>query len=57
MRVAVGATENAIRLQFLGEAVMLSLIGGAAGVLFGTAGSYVIGRSFGWSMAMSAQAS
>lgn len=56
VRVAVGATQNAIRLQFLGEAVMLSLIGGAAGVILGTAGSYLIGRSFGWSMAMSPQA-
>jgi putative ABC transport system permease protein len=53
VRVAVGATEEAIRLQFLSESVMLSLIGGAAGVLFGMAGSFVIGRSFGWSMEMS----
>jgi putative ABC transport system permease protein len=53
VRVAVGATEGAIRLQFLGEAVMLSLIGGAAGVLLGMVGSFVIGRGFGWSMEMS----
>ena len=53
VRVAVGATEGAIRLQFLGEAIMLSLIGGAAGVLLGMAGSFLIGRSFGWSMPMS----
>src|SRR5438270_1313313 len=32
VRVAVGATENAIRVQFLGEAAMLSLIGWRSGV-------------------------
>jgi putative ABC transport system permease protein len=53
VRVAVGATEEAIRLQFLGEAVMLSLVGGAAGVLFGIGGSFLIGSSFGWPMEMS----
>jgi len=50
VRVAVGATEGAIQLQFLSEAVLLSLIGGAAGVVFGIAGSFMIGRSFGWPM-------
>ena len=53
LRVAVGATEEAIRLQFLGEAVMLSLIGGGAGVLAGMIASLLIGRGFGWSMEMS----
>src|ERR1051326_982588 len=53
LRMAVGATEEAIRLQFLGEAVMLCLIGGAAGLIFGVAGSYAISRSAGWSTEMS----
>ncbi len=35
VRVSVGATEEAIQLQFLGESVMLSLVGGAAGVVVG----------------------
>jgi putative ABC transport system permease protein len=56
VRVAVGATEEAIQLQFLGESVMLSLVGGAAGVLFGFLGSYLVGQTLRWQMQMSFEA-
>jgi putative ABC transport system permease protein len=56
VRVAVGATEEAIQLQFLGESVMLSLVGGAAGVLFGIVGSILVGRTLNWPMQMSLEA-
>ncbi len=53
VRLAIGATEAAIQLQFLGESVMLSLAGGAIGVLLGVVGSYLIGRTLGWQMEVS----
>ena len=53
VRIAVGATEEAIQLQFLGESVMLSLVGGAAGVILGIIGSVLIGKTLGWPMEMS----
>ncbi len=35
---------------------MLSLVGGAAGVLFGVFGSYLVGRTLQWPIEMSLQA-
>jgi ABC-type antimicrobial peptide transport system permease subunit len=53
VRVAVGATEQVIQLQFLGESIMLSLVGGTAGVLFGVFGSYLVGQTLNWPIEMS----
>jgi putative ABC transport system permease protein len=56
VRVSVGATEEAIRLQFLGESVFLSLVGGAAGVLVGVVTSIFLGRAMSWPMTLSPDA-
>lgn len=56
VRVAVGATEEAIQLQFLGESIMLSLVGGGAGVLFGIFGSYLVGQTLHWPIQLSVEA-
>jgi len=39
IRLAIGAMENEVLTQFLVEAVMLSLIGGIAGIAFGLGGA------------------
>src|SRR6202043_3495356 len=38
VRMAVGATESDVQQQFLVEAVTLSMLGGAIGILFGLVG-------------------
>jgi len=43
IRQAVGATQGDIRLQFLAEALMLSLVGGLLGVAGGIGGSWLYG--------------
>jgi putative ABC transport system permease protein len=43
IRQAVGATPNDIRLQFLTEALMLSIIGGLIGIIVGVGGAYIFG--------------
>lgn len=56
VRMAIGATDTNIQLQFLGEAIVLSLFGGLCGVVLGTAASYIIGSALDWPMAMSGRA-
>ena len=48
MRMAIGATESDVRMQFLGEATVLSLLGGAMGVLLGVVGSSVLSTALQW---------
>lgn len=44
LRKAVGATEKVILLQFLIEALVLSLVGGFIGISLGAFGSFVVGK-------------
>lgn len=44
LRKAVGATEKVILLQFVIEALTLSLVGGIIGITLGALGSFVLGR-------------
>jgi putative ABC transport system permease protein len=48
IRMAIGAKTWDIRLQFIMEAVILSLIGGITGLVVGIAGSYAISMIAGW---------
>ncbi len=50
IRKAIGAKASDIQLQFLLEAVMLSLFGGGLGIFFGIAASYAIGKIAGWNI-------
>ncbi len=43
IRQAVGATPDDIRLQFLTEALMLSIVGGLIGIIVGVGGAYIFG--------------
>jgi putative ABC transport system permease protein len=47
LRRALGATRGQIRTQFLAEAILLSLVGGAAGVAIGMAATTIYARGHG----------
>ncbi len=47
LRRALGATRGQIRIQFLAEAILLSLAGGAAGVIAGVAATAIYARGHG----------
>jgi putative ABC transport system permease protein len=53
IRMAIGAKTWDIRLQFIIEAMILSLIGGIAGILAGVSGSALISVSAGWATVVS----
>jgi len=43
IRQSIGATPEDIRLQFLTEALLLSIVGGLIGVIVGVGGAYIFG--------------
>ena len=49
LRLSVGARDMDVLLQFLVEAVVLSLAGGAIGIALGFGASYTISRIMQWS--------
>jgi putative ABC transport system permease protein len=51
--MAIGATESDVHRQFLIEAVTLSFIGGAIGILLGLVTTFLIPRVLGWAVSVS----
>ena len=56
IRMAIGATEGDVQQQFLIEAVVLSLVGGAVGIMSGVGASYLITQTLGWPVLVSPMA-
>jgi putative ABC transport system permease protein len=50
LRRALGATKGHIRIQFLAEAILLALLGGAAGVGLGVLSTAVYASGKGWTV-------
>ena len=48
VRMAVGATEKDVQMQFLSEAVVMSLMGGAIGLALGMLSSVAVARILQW---------
>jgi putative ABC transport system permease protein len=56
LRRALGATRGQIRIQFVAEAILLALAGGAAGVLLGAAATAVYAHAKGWAIVIPPEA-
>jgi putative ABC transport system permease protein len=56
LRRALGATRGQIRIQFLSEAILLSLIGGVAGVIMGVISTAVYAHAKGWAIVIPPEA-
>jgi len=53
IRMAIGAKTWDIRLQFIIEALTLSLTGGVIGIIFGVSGSKILAMAAGWTTVVS----
>ena len=56
LRRALGATKGHIRVQFLSEAILLSLLGGAVGVILGVLSTAVYAHTKGWATVIPTEA-
>jgi putative ABC transport system permease protein len=56
LRRAIGSTKGQIRIQFLAEAILLALIGGAVGVGAGALATTIYARARGWATIIPAEA-
>ena len=54
IRMSIGAREGDILLQFLVEAIVLSMIGGFLGMALGSAATIGLGRALDWPLSPSA---
>jgi putative ABC transport system permease protein len=53
IRIAIGATEQDVQRQFLIESFVLSVIGGAVGIVVGIGSSFFISKQFHWPISIS----
>ena len=56
LRLSVGARDVDVLLQFLIEAIVLSVVGGAIGVATGYTAAHVLGQAMNWSTAVTSDA-
>jgi putative ABC transport system permease protein len=55
IRMAIGAKKNDILLQFMAEAVLLTMLGGVIGIALGAGGATIVSRLLGWPTMISFQ--
>ena len=53
IRLAIGASQNKVMLQFLVEAIVLSAAGGLVGIAVGIGGSVALASAMGWPFVLS----
>jgi putative ABC transport system permease protein len=56
LRLSVGASDVDVLLQFIVEAIVLSVAGGVIGIATGVAASYVVGEVMDWPLAVTTSA-